>query len=348
VRPYFLPVLFLAALVTGLAANRVWLYLKAKNLRTLGIAQVFLLIPLVYLPGTLGHSLGRSFIAYDHARDSLSVLPVNSVLFVYGDNPTFGNFYMQWVERYREDVVALNRTVDRQTYVLEGRSSYLFNKNLYEEFMVWKNNKLDVNFAALDMLSMEGRLFAVHPDAMVKILKARYEASHGPLDYMLLEKGADEGPANKFLLENYRKLNFERAGAEYSNDYFVEEIKNLYGSSLLSAAYITENQGESNGLYSAAVKLVDPQRFLPYITIPMVNRGQEAHALGFLHQIEGKWPDTDMADVAHVMEYIVLSENGSPAAAAKYEYLREHGLLVYLPGLRSFCLKMGLKAVTRG
>ncbi len=350
VRPYFLPVLFLAALVMGLAANRVWLWLKGKNLRTLKAAWVFLLLPLVFLPGTLKYSLARSFIAYDHAKDALSVLPANSVLLVYGDNPAFGNFYMQWVERYREDVLTLNRVPHVQNYLLEGRSSYLFNENLYKSYTksAYKG-KLELSFARLGLLSGQGRLFAL-PNAMVRTLKRRYEASYlfGPLCYMVLPKGSPQGPADAFTLDNYSKLDYERAAAEYSNDYFVEEIKNLYGFSLLSAATLSRGRAEKDRLAGAALKLVNPQRFLPHIVAQMADSGRKDNALRFLHRVETNWPDTQMADTAHVMEYILLSDSGSPAAKAEYAYLRGHGLLVYLPDISAIYRQMAPKQAPRG
>ncbi|MDA8326937.1 MAG: DUF2723 domain-containing protein [Nitrospiraceae bacterium] len=347
---YFMPVFFLIALAMALAANRAWLYLKGKKLKTLKVAQIFLLIPLVYLPGTLKYSLNDSYIAYDHARDSLSVLPAGGVLLLYGDNPTFEDYYIHWVERYREDILAFSKIPDREAYAIAGRSDYLLNKNLFNAYMESTgDDDLKMNFSKLDVLSRNGRLFAVHADAMTQILKTRYKTSFsGPLDYMVLERGAPPGPANEFLLENYPKLNFERAEAEYSGDSFVEELKNLYGFSLLSVAVKSENQAGSNRLYRAALKLVNPESFLPYYTVPMVKRGQETNALAFLHQMEGSLPDTSMASIAHVMEYIVLSKTGAPAdqsaVAAKYEYLKEHGLLIYLPDVSAICRRMGLPA----
>ncbi len=348
VRPYFLPVLFLAALVMALAANRLWLFLKGKNLRTLKAAQVLLLIPLIYLPGTLKHSLSNSFIAYDFARDTLSVLPAGSVLLLYGDNPTFENYYIQWVERYREDVVAFSKMPDREAYSITGRSDYLLNKNLFRDyFNSTGGDDLETNFTKLDALSSEGRFFMIHPNAMTLTLKTRYKYDFlAPLDYMLLEKGAPEGPANEFLLENYPKLNYERVETEYSRDSLAGEIKNLYGFSLISAATASKDSRAKDRLLGAALKLVNPENFLPYYTVPMVERGETAEALDFLRRMEGSLPGTKMAAMANVMEYIVLAENGGPAAAAKYEYLKERGLLVYLPDISAVCRQMGFQVRT--
>ena len=341
VRPYYLPVLFLAALVMGLAANRLWLWLKGKNLRTLRAAQVFLLLPLLYLPGTLKCSLARNFIAYDHAKDTLSVLPSGSILLVYGDNPAFGDFYMQWVERYREDVLSLNKVPTDKDYIIAGRSSYLFNKNLFEG-LVNPDRAGDGELktgAELNALCREGRIFTVHPNAVTQTLKARYEIPgfYGPLSFMLLEKGAPTGPAAAFLLKNYSKLNYERAASEYSSDYFVEEIKNLYGYSLLWASTLSKNREEKAQLAGEAMKLVNPRIFIPNTVAQMAEAGRTGNdALLFLRRVETNWPDTGMARAAHVMEYILLSESKSPGTNAEYEYLREHGLLVYLPGMRAF------------
>ena len=332
VRPYFLPVLFLIALVLALAADRAWLYLKAKNLRTLKAAQVFLLVPLIYLPGTLKYSLSDSFISYDYARDSISALPANSVLFLYGDNPTFEDYYIHWVERYREDVLTLSRLPGREAYSISGRAYFLVNNSLFNGFLESNGKSTLMNSSYIDALSREGRLFTTDADAMLKILQKNFKIpALWNIDEMLLEKGTPDETANKFILENYQKLNYERAAAEYSNEYFVAEMKNLYGFTLFSASLINKEQEEKDRLTGMALKLVDPEKFLPYYVFNMIKNHGETKAFSFLHQIEGNWRYTKMADIAQVMEYILLSRSGGPLLTAKYTYLKEHGLLVYLP-----------------
>ncbi len=345
VSQYYMPLLFLPPVFISLMANRMWLYLRAKKIRTLRAAQVCLLLPFLYLPATLQHSLGSNYIAYDHAKDTLSVLPVNSVLLLYGDNPVFGDYYMQWVERYREDVVAFGREAHTQIYEIGGRTSFLFNQSLFRDYMRLEGtNTLKAPYSSLDALCRQGRLFAVHPIAMVDVLKKRYQAGPvvGPLSYMLSVKGTSGEQANEFLLENYQKLNYERAATVYSGDPLVNEEKNQYGFTLVDAATLTGNKAEKNGLQEEAMRLVAPESFMPWVTASAMQNGGEAGALAFLRKIESGLPYSKMADLAHVMEYIVLSDSGSPQAAAKYEYLREHGLLEYLNGAEKFSKIFGM------
>lgn len=341
---YYMPLLFLPPIFVSLAANRAWLYLKTKKIRTLRAAQVCLLLPLFYLPATLQHSLGSNFIAYDHAKDTLSVLPVNSVLLLYGDNPDFGNDYMQWVERYREDVAAFARGAHTQVYVIAGRSSFLFNKGLFRDYMRFKgSNTLKTPYASLDVLCQQGRMFAVHPIAMVNVLKKRYQANiYGPLSYMLFKKGASPQQADEFLLKNYQKLNYERTASVYSSDPLVTEEKNMYGVALVDAAALTRDKAGKKRLQDYAAGLVAPESFIPWATARIMESGGEAGALKFLRNIESGLPYSKMADMANVTEYIVLSNAGSPQAGPKYEYLKEHGLLEYLHAAETFSKQFGM------
>ena len=346
VSQYYMPLLFLLPILISLATNRAWLYMKAKKIRTFKAAQVFLLLPLLYIPTALNHSLASSYIAYDTAKDTLSVLPVNSVLLLYGDNPVFGDYYIQWVERYREDVLAFSRIPRKQEYSIEGRSSYLFNKDLFSYYVSLTGpHNLKMNYASLDALSKEGRLFAVNPDAMTNILMKRYRVTSyfGPLSYMLFVKGTPMERANEFILENYPKLNYERAYMVYSSDPQVVEEKNLYGFALVAAASMTGDRAERRRRQDAAVTLADPERFLPWVVAQLIQTGGEAGALDFLWRTESGLPFSKMADIAHVMEYIVLSDNGDPRAGAKYEYLKEHGLLEYLGGVNALSMGLGME-----
>ncbi len=346
VSQYYMPLLFLLPIFISLMANRAWLYLRAKKIRTLRAAQVCLLLPFFYLPTTLQHSLGSNYIAYDHAKDTLSVLPVNSVLLLYGDNPGFGDYYIQWVERYREDVLAFSRGAHTQIYEI-GRSGFLFNQGLFRDYMRIEGpnkNTLKTPYSSLDALCREGRFFAVNPIAMTGVLKKRYQAGpvYGPLSYMLLIKGTPAAQADEFALENYRKLNYERAAMVYSGDPLVNEEKNQYGFALLDAATLTGNKAEKNGLQEEAMRLVAPENFLPWVTARTMENGGAPVALDFLRKIESGMPYSKMADLAHVMEYVVLADSGSPQAAAKYEYIREHGLLEYLNGAEKFSKIFGM------
>ena len=345
VSQYYMPLLFLLPVFISLMANRAWLYLKAKKIRTLRAAQVCLLLPFFYLPATLQHSLASNYTAYDHARDTLSVLPVNSVLLLYGDNPGFGDYYMQWVERYREDVAAFSRGAHTQQYEIGGRSSFVFNRGLFRGYMrLTDSQTLKAPYASLDALCREKRFFAVNPVAMTDVLKKRYQAGpvYGPLSYMLSVKGTPGEQANEFLLKNYRKLNYERTAMVYSNDPLVGEEKNQYGFALIDAAAITGDKAEKKRLEDYATGLVSPEDFIPWATARIIKSGGQAGALKFLRKIESGLPYSKMADLAHVMEYAVLSNAGSPQAAAKYEYLKEHGLLEYLGGAENLSRSLGM------
>ncbi len=348
VSQYYMPLLFLPPVFISLAANRVWIFLKANKLRTLRAAQVFLLLPLVYLPTALKHSLSSSYTAYDHARDTLSVLPASSVLLLSGDDPDFGNYYMQWVERYREDVLALNRIPPSQQYFIIGRSSFLFNHDLFKNYIEPAGaNNLKMTYAGLDALCNQKRFFTIHPEAMTDILKKRYQTMlfTGPLTYMIFIKGSPMEKSYEFLLENYEKLNYERVATDFNSDPMTAEEKNQYGFALMSAISL-KGRPRNKKLEKTAMSLVDPEDFLPVATAQLLKTGGKPGALDFLHKVEKGMPYSKMADIANVMEYILLSDARSPKASLKYEYLKEHGLLEYLGSVNRLSVEVGITEKT--
>ena len=57
------------------------------------------------------HDRSKRFAAYDYAYSSLKSLPINDILFVYGDNDTYPVWAIQETEKFRDDVKVVNFTL---------------------------------------------------------------------------------------------------------------------------------------------------------------------------------------------------------------------------------------------
>ncbi|MDA8169687.1 MAG: DUF2723 domain-containing protein [Nitrospiraceae bacterium] len=332
---FFLPLLFFVPLVISIPVNRLFIFLKKLNPGIFKMAQVFLIVPLVYTPTIFKSTIKNDFVAYDRGRDSLSVLPVKSLFILYGDNPTFTTFYTQWVERYREDVTTFNRIRGLDTFAIIGRSSFIYNHVLGQDYIKEIKGRRIIVTSKLNGLADNEKFYATGPGALIYQLKSGYRTSFsGPLDYMVLHKNSPDSPETDFLINNFQKLNYERALPLYSDDLFVDEIKNQYGFTLLTTLPFIKEPGKQDRILNASLKLVIPERFLPYYTHILVSDGKETKARDFIKWIENRLPVSKMADIAHVMEYLLDRQTDGNAARTDYAYLKEHDLLKYLAAVK--------------
>ncbi|MDA8156937.1 MAG: DUF2723 domain-containing protein [Actinomycetota bacterium] len=335
VRRYYVPLLYILCVIFAMQASRLYFFLKKSGLRTVSAAGVLLIVPVFYIPSDLRHSASGNYLAYDRARDSLSVMPPESVYILYGDNPAFGDYYIQWVERYREDILAFTKDPRADRYSARGSSILCLNGDIFS-FVKQEGNNLVVKRAALDDKAGEGKFFVPIGNALLNQFKGRYRIEkYGPLSYMAVFNG--NPPVKKlddFIIKNTRKLNFERSASAPNGIFLSNEIKNLYGFSLLTDLSLKNPGPEDAALGKDALRLVDPENFLPYF-INVLARKQNGNPLLFLRWTEQNFSGTKMADMAHVLEYVMLSEAGSNEAAAKYSYLVKNGLLVYLDNIKT-------------
>ena len=337
VRRYFVPLLYILCVILALQANRIYFLLKSTGLRTVKIASVLLIAPFFYAPSVVGSSASGNYLAYDRARDALSVMPPESTFILFGDNPSFGTYYIQWIERYRDDILTFSKDPYKDAYTVAGRSSLIFdNNNIHNLFKPTEKDDFSMNTAVLDATAAEGKLFVSYPLAMLKKFNGRYVLpAYGPLTFMASFEGRPSTSGiNAFLVNNFQKLNFERNVNISGETFFADEIKNLYGSALLTALSLKKPEPGDQIYMNAGLRLVNPENFLPYF-VNLLARKRTQDPLLFLRWAEQKLPGSKMADMAHVLEYVILSEVGSNAAAAKYDYLAKNGLLIYVANVKT-------------
>lgn len=114
---FFTPLYLLSAVFIGLGlfflARKGSEGLAPERLRSLPVKAVAALI-LLSLPATLcarnyyENDQHENYIAYDYATNTLRTLPQGTVLFTWGDSGAFPLWYLQGVERMREDLDLLH------------------------------------------------------------------------------------------------------------------------------------------------------------------------------------------------------------------------------------------------
>ena len=110
---FFTPLYLLTAVVIGMGLNCIIQYaISRSTLPDVLNMKVYLVVTLLFLllPASLciknynENDQHNNYIAFDFATNSLRSLPWNGVLFTWGDSGAFPLWYLQGVERMREDV----------------------------------------------------------------------------------------------------------------------------------------------------------------------------------------------------------------------------------------------------
>ncbi|MDA8175345.1 MAG: DUF2723 domain-containing protein [Nitrospiraceae bacterium] len=335
VRRYYVPLLYILCVILSFQAYRVYFLVKKTGLRTVKLAGALLLVPLFYLPSLPGLSVSNDYLAYDRARDSLSAMPPESIFLLYGDNVAFGTYYAQWIEGYRQDILTLTKNPLTGNLDIYGRSSIYLNGNIFSFFKLRKGLPLSFPLSYLDSEVVKGKFFVPLDKALPEFLKKRYKLTKfGSLSYRATFNGQPSAvQTDDFIAGNVDKLNYERSVGAPGGTFLADEIKNLYGFSLLTALSIKGPGPGTVSMGAAALRLVNPENFLPYF-VNLLVKSSSGDPLVFLKWTEQNMPYTKMAEMAHVLEYVMLSEMGSKEAAVKYDYLVKNGLLIYLDNVK--------------
>ena len=338
---FFLPVITFIPILISVPLSHGYLFIKKHAAKASRFAALFLLVPLLQIPSVIPETSSRdNYLAYDRGRDMLTILPVESWVLIYGDNPAFTTMYMQWIERYREDVAVFNKVQTLDSYLFRARSIFWKNKLLYADN--WKENRAasymqyDFKPEKTDEMVRRGKLFASDAAALTTRLQNKYGSDFALMARMLKVKHTDiSQKVIKFSLANLYKLNYERAEAIQADNNFCLETKNLYGFSILSTLPYLQYPAQTKSLETASIRLLDPKRFLPYYAHIQELEGNTQQTFSFLHWIEANLPGSDMANMAHVLEYVMLSKTDSKTAEDEYAYLEKKGLLIYIPDMKS-------------
>ena len=110
---FFTPLYLLTAVVVGVGLFRLLAYaIRTARLPEQIGAPVYGVVAILFftLPSALcavnffENDQHKNYIAFDYASNSLRSLPQNSILFTWGDSGAFPLWYLQGVERMREDI----------------------------------------------------------------------------------------------------------------------------------------------------------------------------------------------------------------------------------------------------
>lgn len=121
---FFIPVVMMAVVFMGSEAGET----MKKGGRYAGAAlAVFLSATAIYLLARnyRPNDYSRNFIAYDYAANSLKSTGERGVLFTWGDNGVFPLWYVQQVERYRDDAVLLHTPLMTYDWYLADAKKWL-------------------------------------------------------------------------------------------------------------------------------------------------------------------------------------------------------------------------------
>ncbi|HJV34803.1 DUF2723 domain-containing protein [Geomonas sp.] len=106
---FFTPLYLLSAVFIGVGIFAVLkegaVYLKGPALRGMLLALAFLLPVAVCLLHYRENDQHENYIAYDYAANTLRSLPQNAIMYTWGDSGAFPLWYLQGVERMREDLL---------------------------------------------------------------------------------------------------------------------------------------------------------------------------------------------------------------------------------------------------
>lgn len=132
---FFTPLYLLSAVLIGLGLFAL-ARLVAEKLPNLRIMKACVLLGLVALPVVVcagnyrENDQHENYIANDYATNTLRSLPQNAVLFTWGDSGAFPLWYLQGVERMREDTVLLHTPHLVFTWYLDGFPGFFRNSVL--------------------------------------------------------------------------------------------------------------------------------------------------------------------------------------------------------------------------
>jgi Protein O-mannosyl-transferase TMEM260-like len=329
---YFMPLFPILSVILGVGVA--YVLKKAEILWRESFVPKFLAysalaFPLCLLPQAYGFAAPIQYpLAYTYARDMLTTLPVRSMILHYNDNPTFTTFYMQSVEKFRDDVLEMCAGGTKDNYGIETAPAWKFGV-LYPRFY-WtqevKVSYLDREFAS------RGKLFTSNPKSLTRVLKKHYSFKIIGLTAELFPKGAVPGPdvIDESCLRADKFLNFEMIrNLPRMDDFLAVELVNHYSLSLLIYGDTLARHGDPEGGRKAmldSISLGDPKAFLgPYIKY-LMNEGRVGEGLAFLRELERNGDVRDRA-VANILEYKVLSVTGhKEEAARKLEYIERRNL----------------------
>ncbi len=155
---YFLPGLFLYILFVIIGLVDIFDKFKKYNMNFLYtfIPPVLGIFPFIYITDRLFDSnYSSEYVPYSHTKVILGTLPVGSIYISFGDNHTFGGWYLKSISGFRNDICQLKQDkVNRISFTLQGCRP----KKLYSELFKTFFEEGDLMF-----YSQNNRLYSILP-----------------------------------------------------------------------------------------------------------------------------------------------------------------------------------------
>ena len=192
------------------------------------LISYFLIIPLLMLKYNFPRTdLSKTKIGNTLARNVLSSLPENSVLFVTGDNTTFSIWYIYYVLKERQDIDIINPPGVGNNLYLDKEINDYFKKNP-------KTQTKDIIANTFDEIRKKRRVFT------------NYEIKPMPKNTILVAKGlvfeimtkqnvASEEKYLEGVEKNWRKIKIQRRETlnPAEQNFIAPEIPFIYSNSLV-------------------------------------------------------------------------------------------------------------------
>lgn len=151
VHQYFMPALWFYAFFLGNGIAGVIQFLDTKtniNIKPILVSFCFIFVCIFALQRLNDSNYRTNYVAYQSAKDALSILPAQSLYFSIGDNEKFTSRYLTTIGQYRNDVCQLNGVIlQKKVTGLDSCANYSFStispekmKMEWEHFIVAARN----------------------------------------------------------------------------------------------------------------------------------------------------------------------------------------------------------------
>lgn len=257
---YFLPGFAFYVFLMGVGFYQAFLWLKMTDMKILlkVLPLVFSVFPIFFLVSRATDSNYRTnHVPYQYAKDMHSILPINSVFMVYGDNAAYQGWYLKLVGRYREDNCLLSVVKSNEMmWTLDG-----CNKKLYRDIYPLIFNP-SLNDKAPMMLDMRfyGTAVISNDFTFRKYMWSRiFSLEHIYLPTETLVKNFHEmSPyVNKFIEERTlladKLINPSVCVSHYTDDNFTGDVCNVYFPHLIEMANLYS--GKEYGVTGKSVEI---------------------------------------------------------------------------------------------
>lgn len=246
---YFIPAFTFYCIVLGAGFYQCEKMLKATELKLLPkvLPAIFALFPLIFLVSrTTDCNYRTNFVPYQLTKDTYSVLPSDSVIMTFGDNASYGGWYLKLVGRYREDICQIASSDDKKIdWMFQG-----CNKKVYGTVFPMFYSQ---NFNKMVPVILKYRYYGNGPVKETGAYKQYLYSQTLSVDYLYLPQGKfikdknyrrDE--VNSFLSQTQlaadKVINPSVCLSHFTDDLFSRELCSSYAIHLINMARLYSDE----------------------------------------------------------------------------------------------------------